>query len=191
MTHSLFPDLETDRLLLRGIAPQDADFIFRQFSDPDVTQYLMDEPPVKDRSEAQGIIDFFTAPGAAGNYHRWMVVRKSDGETMGTCGFHHWEKSYFRAEVGYDMQPAFWGQGYMREALRAILRVAFLNMELHRVDALIYVGNPRSILTVEKLGFKREGLLRDYFFLDNRYYDHYIYSLLKPEWENSISPACA
>ncbi len=119
-TH-LFPALETERLSLRPLAQTHLDFIFRHFSDTQVNQYLYDNPPLKDEAEAQEIIDFY-CNDAGGLQNRWVLERKSDGQPIGTCGFHRWEQRYFRAEIGYDLSPAFWRQGYMSEALRAAIQ---------------------------------------------------------------------
>lgn len=177
----LFPNLSTPRLELRPLTMDDSEFIFRHFSDPLVTRYLMDEPPTASLEEAQAIIRFFEQPEGK-TYNRWGIERKSDRRLIGTCGFHHWERAYHRAEIGYDLAPDCWGQGYMREALTAMLASGFERMDLNRMDALVYVGNPPSYELLEKLGFQREGLLRDYFYLNETYYDHYVYGLLRRDW---------
>jgi ribosomal-protein-alanine N-acetyltransferase len=182
-TSPIFPDLETDRLILRQLTMDDDDFMFKQFSDPQVTQYLMDEPPVKNIEEARMIIQYFLEPEGK-NRNRWGIIRKSDNQIIGTCGFHRWEKAYFRSEIGYDLYPDFWGQGYMTEALRAAINNGFERMKLNRIDALVYIDNPRSSGLLKKLGFKQEGILRDYFYLNGTFYDHEIFSLLKRDWQS-------
>lgn len=98
---------------------------------------------------------------------------------MGTSGFHKWNKRNFRAEIGYDLSPSFWRQGYMSEALRSIISYGFEEMKLNRVDALVYIQNDRSIHLLQNLGFNKEGILRDYFYLDGKFYDHYLFAILK------------
>jgi ribosomal-protein-alanine N-acetyltransferase len=180
--HAYFPALQTNRLVLRSLTMEDADFILQHFRDPSVTQYLMDEPPVADYAQAQAIISFYLEPEGK-THNRWGIVRRVDNRLIGTCGYHKWMKAYFRAEIGYDLSPDCWGQGYMAEALQAMIRNGFERMELNRVDALVYVGNSRSLQLLRKLGFKQEGLLRDYFCLDGKFYDHYLFALLRREWE--------
>jgi len=178
-----FPPLETERLVLRQLTLEDADFVFQHFSDPAVNQYLMDEPPVKEIEQAQEIINFYLEP-AGKNYNRWGLVRKSDHQMIGTCGYHKWDKRYFRAEIGYDLSPGFWGKGYMREALCAVFHHGFEHMGLNRVDALVFVENERSIHLLQQLGFKQEGYLRDYFYQDEKFYDHYLLAILHGEWQS-------
>jgi ribosomal-protein-alanine N-acetyltransferase len=180
-----FPDvldtLDTPRLQLRPLALDDADFIFQHFSDPQVAQYLLDEDALTSGEQAVEIIEFYQNP-ADTNYNRWGIVHKADGVLIGTCGFHKWDTRRHHAEVGYDLGPRYWGRGLMVEALRAALNYGFDRLALNRVEALVYVQNPQSARVLEKLGFKCEGVLRDYFYLHDQYYDHAMYSLLRREW---------
>jgi ribosomal-protein-alanine N-acetyltransferase len=177
-----FPPIETERLILRQMALEDTDFVFQHFSDSNVTQYLLDEPPVTDYSQAQEIVQFYLEP-AGKTHNRWVMVRKSNHQPIGTCGYHTWDKRYFRAEIGYDLSSSFWGQGYMIEALRAIISDGFEQMKLNRIDALVYVENVRSIRLLQRLGFMQEGLLRDYFYLNGKFYDHYLFAMIQREWK--------
>ena len=142
----------------------------------------MDEPPVADYVQAQAIIDFYLEPEGR-THNRWGIVQRADSRLIGTCGYHKWEKAYFRAEIGYDLSPDCWGQGYMTEALRAVMRHGFERMGLNRIDALVYIKNDRSIQLLQRLGFKQEGLLRDYICLDGIFFDHFLFALLRREWE--------
>jgi ribosomal-protein-alanine N-acetyltransferase len=176
-----FPSLESDRLRLRQLTSDDVEFVFRHFSDPRVTEYLMDEPPLTELGQARAIIDFYADPESK-PHNRWGIALKSDRRLIGTCGYHKWSKEHSRAEIGYDLSPDFWGRGIMAEALKVALRNGFEAMDLNRVDALVYVENVRSVKLLEKLGFRTEGTLRDYFFLNGEFFDHYLMSLLRREW---------
>jgi len=181
-TPRYFPILQTDRLILRQLTMEDIDFVYKHFHDSNVTQYLLDEPPVMDYAQAQAIIEFYSAPEVK-LHNRWGIVRKADNRLIGTCGYHKWITAYFRAEIGYDLSPDCWGQRYMSEAIRAVIQNGFERMRLNRIDALVYINNDRSIKLLQKLGFKQEGLLRDYFYLNGIFYDHYLFSILRREWE--------
>ena len=71
----------------------------------------------------------------------------------------------------------------MTEALRAVIQNGFGRMGLNRIDALVYTENDRSIRLLQGLGFQEEGILRDFFYLNGRFYDHYLLSLLQREWK--------
>ena len=177
-----FPDLETARLQLRALSVEDTPFIYSHFGNAEVAQYLMDEPPLTEYAEAEAIIQFYQEP-AGKPYNRWVIVRKSDQQLMGTCGYHKWDKRQFRAEIGYDLSPDFWGQGYMAEALTAVIQHGFARMDLHRIEAIVYLDNGRSVRLLQRLGFKQEGILRDYYYQNGHFYDHCLFSLLRSEWK--------
>ena len=178
---NLFLPLETEHLHLRPLTLDDANFVFQHFSDPAVTHYLLDEPPLTDYEQAKALIEFYLEPEHE-SYNRWGIVLKAASRLIGTCGFRRWDRRNFRAEIGYDLGQAYWGQGIMTEALRAAIRFGFEQMELNRIEAVIYVENSRSIRLLQRLGFRQEGLLRNYHYLNSQFYDHWLFSLLKREW---------
>ena len=71
----------------------------------------------------------------------------------------------------------------MMESLQVVISYGYEQMGLNRIDALVYTENNRSIQLLQKLGFKQEGVLRDYFYLDGNFYDHSIFALLQREWK--------
>ncbi len=173
--------LETENLILRPIEISDGKFIFQQFSDADVCQYLVDEEPFTRIEEANKLIEFYTLPEPRGQY-RWIITRKSDGDSIGTCGYHQWIVQHHSCEIGYDLCPPCWGKGYMTEALTSLISWGFNDMNLNRIQAFIDVRNTRSVNLASRLGFKNEGIVRDKHLFRGKYYDHYCFSLLKREW---------
>lgn len=168
----LFNNIETERLLLKNIGMDDREFILSQFSDDVVNKYLFDAEPLTNMEGAEEIIDFYIQPEPR-LQHRWIIIKKSDGEKMGTCGFHCWNLSEGNIEVGYDLKEAFWGNGYMQEAMKAIIMFAAKNMHIKEISACIYVDNQRSIRLAENLGFVLAGssyeIFRNKKYLHNRY----------------------
>lgn len=182
----IFPPLETERLILRALTQNDLDFLFRHFSDPQIYRYLLDEDPVTTEAEAQEILDFYlpqhNLPQLDKPYNRWLITRKQDRQPIGTCGFHKWQQRHHLAEIGYDLEVASWRQGYMREALRAVLQHGFEAMGLNRIEAQVYPENIASLRLLERLGFQKEGLRRQSLYQAGKYYDHWLLSLLKADW---------
>jgi ribosomal-protein-alanine N-acetyltransferase len=168
----LFNDIKTERLLLKNIAIDDRNFIFSQFSNDVVTKYLLDREPVTDMEGADEIITFYIQPESR-LQHRWIIVRKSDGIKMGTCGFHRWNQKECTVEVGYDLQEEFWGNGYMQEAMKEIISIATDFMHIKEINACISIENQRSIRLAENIGFVLSGssyeLFREKEYLHNRY----------------------
>ena len=113
---------------------------------------------------------------------RWGIARKGDSKLIGTCGYTDWDKTAHKGEIGYDLDPAYWGQGIMTEALRAILEYGFKKMGLNRIQAVIDSENTRSQKLVLRLGFKKEGVLRHNSTFRGQFRDDVCFSLLEEEW---------
>ena len=171
----VFQELETDRLLLKNISSDDREFIYRQFSDDEVTKYLFDEEPLIDINGADEIIELYLRQEPR-LQHRWILVRKTDGVKMGTCGFHCWDKTKDCCDVGYDLFPAFWGKGYMNEAMREILKFARTDMGVKYIHACIFPDNQASVRLAEKHGFAFLGKMKDEIFRGQKY-PHRIFTL--------------
>lgn len=152
----MFTDLETERLFLKCIGYDDAEFFYKQFSTAEVNQYLFDVEPCSSVEEAKEWVDFYLE-SEPGNQHRWIMVLKENGEKVGTCGFHCWNRETGEIEMGYDLQPSYWRKGYTREALTAIIKFAAEKMKVKKIFAHISVDNIASIRLCEKMGFVKTG----------------------------------
>jgi len=171
---SLFTDLETERLLLKNIGLDDQEFILSQFSNDTINRYLFDAEPMTCLDDAIELINFYIQAEPR-LQHRWIIVSKSGQEKFGTCGFHCWNQKDRSVEVGYDLCEAFWGKGYMTEAMQAIISFAGQQMGVREIRACIYVENERSIRLAERMGFKFSGTCSQTF--RGTDYPHNIYSL--------------
>jgi len=162
---------------------EDTDFIFKEWSDPVVTEYMRDEEPLATREQAAEFLRPYQQPETIPHSKWWGIERKEDPHLIGTCGYFHWNQPHHRAEIGYDLCPLSWGRGLMPEALQALLRYGFKSMDLNRIEAMTHTENQRSQRVLTKLGFQREGLLRELHYRDGLYNDQYQYSLLRREWQ--------
>lgn len=169
-----YKNIETDRLLLKNIENSDREFIFSQFSDDEINKYLFDAEPLTDISGADEIIEFYLEPEPR-LQHRWIIINKGDGMKIGTCGFHCWSIKDSKVDIGYDLKKEFWGNGYMYEALNAIIQFAKDSMDIKEIKACIYIENYKSIRLVEKFGFIATG--SKYEFFRGKEYLHNVYSL--------------
>jgi len=183
--HKKFPNLETDRLILRNVDMEDIDFIYRLFSNEKVCEYLYDEELFTNRNEAIAFIEWNSIPEEKGN-NRWVIVTKDENKKIGTCGYDYWDRTNNIAEIGYDLWYEYWGQGYMSEALKSAIKSGFNNMNLNRINAYVALENVNSIKLLEKLGFINEGIYREKHLFRGKYYDHYSFSLLKKDWEKNL-----
>lgn len=174
-----FTALSTKRFLLRQIEPQDIDILYHYWSDPEVTRYL--SVCYSERDEARAMIEVLNSMPKEDSGMRWAIVDKS-GQVLGTCGFHRASLEHRRTEVGYEIGTAYWGQGVVQESLTAILNLCFITLGFNRVEALVACDNKRSLTTLKRLGFKVEGLLRNYEMVKGEYQDQYVLSMLHSEW---------
>lgn len=173
--------LDTQRLQLRLVRESDAADLFAIFSDPLVTRYLS-HPAWTHIGNAHELIARTAAAAGAGTYLYLGVERKSDGKLIGECSLFNLMAQCRRAEVGYTLAHEAWGKGYIGEALIALLEFGFTRLELNRVEADIDPRNAASARTLERLGFQREGLLRERWIVDGEVSDTALYGLLEREW---------
>ena len=109
---------------------------------------------------------------------------------IGSCGCYMANKDFRSAEIGFELHRDYWRQGIMTEAMTAVRNFCYSDkffFELNRVQAITSLKNEASIRFLTILGFKQEGLLREYGYWNNRFHDLRMYSILRREWEKSPS----
>ena len=171
----LFTNIETERLLLKNISPNDREFIFNQLSNDYINRYLFDAEPVTDINGADDIISYYMKPEPRYE-HRWILNLKKDARKIGSCGFHNWNPNEGTVEIGYDLVEQYTGQGYMNEALNAIIEFAKTRMNIRVINACIFTENVKSINLVIRNGFVLTSATKDEVFRGEKYL-HNIYSL--------------
>ena len=181
----VFPSLETERLLLTELQPDDEKSIFTLFSNPAVVEYY-DLEAFCEQHQATNLISLFKTRYEEKQGIRWAIRLKTTGQLIGTCGFNSWSSKMRNAVIGYDLLPEFWRQGYAFEAVHAIVKAGFSGVlacgELHRIQADTVPGNDASELLLYKLGFKQEGLRRECGFWKNKFHDLKCFGLLRSEF---------
>lgn len=182
-----FPEFLTPRLTLREIRDEDTPRLHTIWTDSLVTRYLVLDP-FTEIQQTREMISILKALYPSGEGCRWALSIPANQEVIGTCGFHNWKKEHARAEIGYEMDPRYWGQGLMSEAVLTMLEYGFTEMGLNRVEAFVTVGNRKSLSFLERNGFTREGTLRHYERARGCYQDQWICSLLKQDWDNRKHP---
>ena len=179
---SYFPILETERLRLRQMTHADAQALVDLYGNPAVMRYLILDPPCDNIPAAIGMVDWMNGHFEKHEAARWGITLKGDDRMIGTCGFHFWSHEHRRTDIGYDLQEAFWGRGYITEATHILVRWCFENLDLHRVQADCTAGNVGSERVLEKVGFTLEGLWRENTFEHGRFVSLKQYGLLRREY---------
>lgn len=173
-----FPIIETERLVLREVATEDANDMFTYLSDKDVVKH-MGLAPCQTVTDVCDEINWYNSIIEEGTGIRWGITLKDFGKIIGSCGFLNRVTKHHRAEVGFELSKDYWGKGIASEALEAIIKFGYHHYQLERIEALIEPANLPSQKLVEKQGFIREGLLRHYEYTCGKFDDLYMYSILK------------
>jgi [ribosomal protein S5]-alanine N-acetyltransferase len=168
-------------LRLRQVRPEDAEAIFAIYSDEETMRYYNE--PFQSLAEAEAYIILRRDDYAQRREIRWGIARHEDDRIIGSCGLHSFDEGFHRAETGYILHRAAWGQGIMTEALSALLTYGFTEMELHRIEAVIDDANTRSKNLLLKLGFQYEGNLRQRYVSHQGFEDEHYFGLLRGEWQ--------
>jgi RimJ/RimL family protein N-acetyltransferase len=175
------PTLDAPRVRLRWLTGRDVDALFAIFSDEVMMRYWS-TPPMKEHAEAEEYLARIHSGFANKSLFQWGVERKGDGELLGTCTLFSIHRANMRAEVGYCLRSAHWGHGYMSEALAALIDHAFGVLELRRLEADVDPKNANSLRILGRMGFQREGLLRERWNVGGDIQDSVFLGLLAREW---------
>ncbi len=176
--------IKTNRLLLRSITQEDVDDVFAVFSDPQVMRYWS-TPPLADKDAAAQLIEEIQLGFKRQQALKWGIVLPSENRLIGTATLFHPDFTHRRSELGYALGRDHWGRGYMHEALTAVLDYAFHTLHFHRIEADVDPRNAASIRALERLGFQREGYLRERWYVNGETQDAIFYGLLRPDWETA------
>ena len=145
--------LETDRLILREIRPDDVDAVFNCWmQDENVSRYMYWKAS-KNIEDAKDFVSFELGNLENDIWNRWMIVLKSTQEMIGTCLLFfnddedHWD-------ISYNLGTAFWGKGYMTEAMQAVMQYAAEEIQVREIWTSYAAVNHASGRVLEKLGFQ-------------------------------------
>jgi ribosomal-protein-alanine N-acetyltransferase len=174
-----FPTLTTEQLDLVEIQQSHLTDIYQLFSDRKVTEYY-NLLPLKNEQEGQKLLNWFRGRFKDGLGIRWGISLKGQSNIIGTIGFNTFTQKH-RANIGYDLQSAYWHKGYMTEALKSVIAFGFNELIINRIEAGVMQGNVISEKLLEKLNFQREGILRQWMLWNGQYYDMTMYALLKTD----------
>ncbi len=175
------PTLETDRLILRKMKPDDAEAVFAYASDPEVTCYVIWETHCT-IEDSRAFLDLVLSKYESGGEPEWGIVYKGDHRFVGTCGIVSWEPYHARAELGYTLSRDYWGRGLMAEAVGAMISFGFREMNLNRIEARCIAENSASARVMEKAGMLYEGTLRQRELIKGEHRDIKVYSILRGEF---------
>ena len=177
----LFASLTTARLVLRELRPTDASAMLVFRGDPLVQRF--NSEPLQSVEAAAAFIEELSQGYLGLPALHWGITLRGQDRVIGLVGLHTWSYHHRRAEVGYDLAHAFWGQGIGREAVRAVVTFGFTELNLNRIEAATIADNHESVNLLKKLGFRLEGIRRGYSWEDDgTFHDSAMFGLLREEF---------
>lgn len=178
------PTLAAQNTRIRPLLTADAEALLNTWGNPRVMR-TMSRPPLKNVAEAVAFIEGIHQMTKEDSLYQWGVERLADDKLVGTCTLAGIDVVNRRAEIGFAIDAAHWGEGLASDLLPPILDYAFGTLGLHRIDADVDPGNGASLHLLEKFGFKREGYLRECYQVHGELQDAVLLGLLAPEWRQS------
>jgi ribosomal-protein-alanine N-acetyltransferase len=174
--------LATERLRLRPLVAADAAALFAIFSDTEVMRYWS-SLPWTDMEQASQYIAAAEEGLANGTTLRLGIEVAATGQLVGQAALYAFHETNRRCDVGYVLGRDHWGRGYLGEAMAALLGHGFGALDLNRVEADIDPRNVASAKALGRLGFRREGLMRERWIIGDEISDTEFYGLLRRDWE--------
>jgi [ribosomal protein S5]-alanine N-acetyltransferase len=175
----LHPILMTPRLRLRQFREDDVDAMHACFTNVQAMRYW-NTPLHTKRIETERAVRRFI--DCTPSYYRfWAVADKTTDQCLGLVNYHDGHIRNKRSAIGYIVDPAHCKQGIATEAVSAMIRFCFQDLGVHRLQAFVHPDNEPSLKLIEKLGFRREGLLRDNLRVSDEWRDDLLYALLSTD----------
>jgi RimJ/RimL family protein N-acetyltransferase len=175
--------LTTDRLLLRDFVESDWEAVLAYQQDPLYLRY--NDWTSRTAEEVRQFVQMFLdhQKQIPRIKYQFAVTLKSTGQLIGNCGVRRDSPETREGDIGYELDPKFWGNGYATEAARAVLCFGFSHMHLQRVSAWCIAENVSSARVLEKLGMRLERHARNHKYFKDRWWDTLFYMISYDEWQ--------
>jgi RimJ/RimL family protein N-acetyltransferase len=174
--------LEGRQVRLRAVELDDLERYYAWMNDREVTRYLAADYPLS-REDERRWLESAPANGFANGVR--LAIETKDGVHIGTVALHDVRGEDRRATLGVMIgDKQYWSNGYGSDAIVTLLRFAYDEMNLHRVQLHVFEFNERGIACYRKCGFVEEGRLRDHRYQEGRYWDVIVMGVLRDEFES-------
>ena len=175
-------EIKTERLLLREFEAEDWQVVYTYQNNPLYLRYY--DWTERSKQDAQDFVAIFLKQQQATPRHKFQlaITLADSGQLIGNCGVRLTAPSLKIGDIGYELDPLFWGNGYATEAASAMLLFGFEQLQLHRITAVCIAENEGSVRVLTKLGMQQEGRLRENEFFKGRWWDNLLFAILESEW---------
>ena len=178
---SHLPTLLTRRLTLRPVRMSDAEDLYEYSRDPEVARHVLWDAH-RSIHQTRNYIRYLIRQYRNAAPSTFVIALRDSGKVIGTIGFMWVQPDNRSAEIGYSLSRAYWNQGYMSEALRAVLEFGFTKLNLNRIEAQHECDNPASGHVMLNAGMQHEGTLRQRIYNKGRFADVDIYAILRKDF---------
>ncbi len=180
-------EILTPRFRLREFVTADWPGVLEYQSDPLYLRYY--EWTERTPEDVRDFVQMFIDWQAEQPRYRFQFVIElaATGKLIGNCGIRRKFAGAQEADIGYELDPGEWGQGYATEAATALVDYGFREMNLHRISSWCLVDNVASARVLEKAGLLPEGILRENEYFKGRHWDTLLFAMLKTDWESGIT----
>lgn len=180
---SSLPTLSSRRLSLCWVDHADVAGIYEIFSDPKVIRYW-NRTIFTHQDDAHIYIEDIHHGFSDGKLFQWGVCLKGSQHLIGICTLNDISPAQGRANVGFAISSKYWGNGYGREAMNRLIKHSFDELGLRRLEADVDPHNTVCLKSLESMGFKREGYLRQRWQIGSELQDSVMLGLLKSDWQS-------
>jgi RimJ/RimL family protein N-acetyltransferase len=180
------PILESERLRLRSLLLEDAPLIYEYMRDSEIAANTLNIPFPYPEGAAEEWIEAANEANREGKGFTFAIALKAPPTFIGSIGLgveHHHQ----RAEIGYWIGKAYWGHGYVTEAVRRLIAFGFDDLNLNRIHARYFDCNPASGRVMQKAGMTYEGTLHAHYLKWGDYLDAHLYAILRKDYEARCS----
>ena len=176
-------ECRTARLLLRDFREDDWPAVLAYQSNPLYLRYYAwtERMPESVQAFVRGFVTHQSQQPRT--RFQLAIVLPETGQLIGNCGIRQESPESEEAEIGYELDPEYWGRGYATEAAREMLAFGFTELGLHRVSSWCVADNTASEHVLEKLGLRLEGRVREKKYYKGRWWDVLLYGIVKQEWD--------
>ena len=183
-----FAPVRTERLLLRTHVASDLDDLLAYHSRPDVARYLLDPPWTPERARA-AVAERLLRTGLDASPRELALAVEYQGRVIGDVSLWATDATGAKGEIGWTFHPDVAGRGFATEAAAAVLELGFARYGMHRITAQMDARNTASAAVCERLGMRREGLLRQEWWSKGEWTDTLVYGALASDRPREVGEA--
>lgn len=172
--------ITTERLKLRKFNANDAKDCFKNFLADENSYKFVGGKPITNKYSAYFVCLGYKCKAIIQSSYFWAI--ELNGEVIGQISSNYIRKRNNECNIGYTIGSKFWNKGFATEATKAIIKFFFEEVGINKICANCYDENIGSAKVMEKAGMTKEAIFRDHYYKNDKFYDGYLYSIIKKEY---------